>query len=84
MMSGTVAHSGPGSLAVINGTLNSAAIEKILQENIGLCVCDKSTWLLLRQNNDPKHTSKSTSEFSEDLVVAESKLRPQNYWDIVA
>ncbi|KAK3507977.1 hypothetical protein QTP70_007945 [Hemibagrus guttatus] len=56
---------GPGSLAVINGTMNSAVYQKILKENVRPSVCDlklKRTWVL-QQDNDPKHTSKSTSEW---------------------
>ncbi|KAK3511591.1 hypothetical protein QTP70_011219 [Hemibagrus guttatus] len=56
---------GPGRLAVINGTMNSAVYQKILKENVWPSVCDlklKRTWGL-QQDNDPKHTSKSTSEW---------------------
>ncbi|KAK3550884.1 hypothetical protein QTP70_007512 [Hemibagrus guttatus] len=56
---------GPGRLAVINGTMNSAVYQKILKENVRPSVCDlklKRTWVL-QQDNDPKHTSKSTSEW---------------------
>ncbi|KAK3563022.1 hypothetical protein QTP86_013282 [Hemibagrus guttatus] len=59
------AASGPGRLAVINGTMNSAIYQKILKENVRPSVCDlklKRTWVL-QQDNDPKHTSKSTSEW---------------------
>ncbi|KAK3568277.1 hypothetical protein QTP86_002767 [Hemibagrus guttatus] len=58
-------HSGPGRLAVINGTMNSAVYQKILKENVRPSVCDlnlKRTWVL-QQDNVPKHTSKSTSEW---------------------
>ncbi|KAM9322489.1 uncharacterized protein KZ484_020685 [Pholidichthys leucotaenia] len=56
---------GPGRLAVVNGTMNSAVYQKILKENVWPSVCDlklKHTWVL-QQGNDPKHTSKSTSEW---------------------
>ncbi|KAK3570405.1 hypothetical protein QTP86_019286 [Hemibagrus guttatus] len=56
---------GPGRLAVINGTMNSAVYQNILKENVRPSVCDlklKQTWVL-QQDNDPKHTSKSTSEW---------------------
>ncbi|KAK3547241.1 hypothetical protein QTP86_017822, partial [Hemibagrus guttatus] len=56
---------GPGRLTVINGTMNSAVYQKILKENVRPSVCDfklKRTWVL-QQDNDPKHTSKSTSEW---------------------
>ncbi|KAK3574095.1 hypothetical protein QTP86_002852 [Hemibagrus guttatus] len=61
---GCFAASGPGRLAVINGTMNSAIYQKILKENVRTSVCDlklKRTWVL-QQDNDPKHTRKSTSE----------------------
>lgn len=57
--------SGPGRLAVINGTMNSAVYQKLLRENVWPSVHDlklKCTWVL-QQDNDPKHTSKSTSEW---------------------
>ncbi|KAK3537707.1 hypothetical protein QTP70_017821 [Hemibagrus guttatus] len=65
MVWGCFADSGPGRLAVINGTMNSAVYQKILKENVRPSVCDlklKRTWVL-QQDNDPKHTSKSTSEW---------------------
>ncbi|KAK3542764.1 hypothetical protein QTP70_002764 [Hemibagrus guttatus] len=65
MVWGCFAASGPGRLAVINGTMNSAVYQKILTENVRPSVCDlklKRTWVL-QQDNDPKHTSKSTSEW---------------------
>ncbi|KAK3568483.1 hypothetical protein QTP86_008234 [Hemibagrus guttatus] len=65
MVWGCFAASGPGRLAVINGTMNSAVYQKILKENVWPSVCDlklKQTWVL-QQDNDPKHTSKSTSEW---------------------
>ncbi|KAK3519838.1 hypothetical protein QTP70_006672 [Hemibagrus guttatus] len=65
MVWGCFAASGPGRLAVINGTMNSAVYKKSLKENVRPSVCDlklKRTWVL-QQDNDPKHTSKSTSEW---------------------
>ncbi|KAK3535322.1 hypothetical protein QTP70_007932 [Hemibagrus guttatus] len=65
MVWGCFAASGPGRLAVINGTMNSAVYQKILKENVRPSVCDlklKRTWVL-QQDNDSKHTSKSTSEW---------------------
>ncbi len=59
------AASGPGRLVIINGTMNSAIYQKILKENVRPSVCDlklKCTWVM-QQDNDPKHTSKSTSEW---------------------
>ncbi|KAK3563027.1 hypothetical protein QTP86_013350 [Hemibagrus guttatus] len=65
MVWGCFAASRPGRLAVINGTMNSADYQKILKENVRPSVCDlklKRTWVL-QQDNDPQHTSKSTSEW---------------------
>ncbi|KAI4898620.1 hypothetical protein NFI96_006400 [Prochilodus magdalenae] len=59
------AASGPGRLAVINGTMNAAVYQKILKGNVRPSVCDlklKRTYVL-QQDNDPKHTSKFTSEW---------------------
>ncbi len=47
--------------------MNSALYQKILNENVRLSVCDlklKRTWVM-QQGNDPKHTTKSTSEWLE-------------------
>ncbi|KAK3549749.1 hypothetical protein QTP86_007732 [Hemibagrus guttatus] len=55
MVWGCFAASGPGRLAVINGTMNSAVYQKILKENVRPSVCDlklKRTWVL-QQDNDP-------------------------------
>ncbi|XP_054648642.1 AP-1 complex-associated regulatory protein isoform X1 [Dunckerocampus dactyliophorus] len=65
MVWGCFAALGPGRRAVINGTINSAAYQKILRENVRPSVRDlklKPTWVL-QQDNDPKHTSKPTSEW---------------------
>ncbi len=54
---------GPERLAIIDGTKNSALYLKILKENLQPSVCDlrlKHTWVM-QQDNDHKHTSKSTS-----------------------
>ncbi|KAK3555983.1 hypothetical protein QTP86_032846 [Hemibagrus guttatus] len=40
MVWGCFAASGPGRLAVINGTMNSAVYQKILKENVRPSVCD--------------------------------------------
>ena len=65
MVWGCFAALAPGRLAVINGTMNSAVYQKILEENVWPTVRDlklKRTWVL-QQDNDPKHTSKTTSEW---------------------
>ncbi|KAI4877692.1 hypothetical protein NFI96_023429, partial [Prochilodus magdalenae] len=56
---------GPGILAVINGAMNSTVYQKILKENGRPSVRNlklKQTWDL-QQDNDPKHTSKSTFDW---------------------
>ncbi|KAK3550665.1 hypothetical protein QTP70_002365 [Hemibagrus guttatus] len=40
MVWGCFAASGPGRLAVVNGTMNSAVYQKILKENVRPSVCD--------------------------------------------
>ncbi len=65
--------SGPGRLAIIDGAMNSALYQKILKENVQPSVCDlklKRTWVT-QQDNDPKHTSKSTSEWLNKIKVLE-------------
>ncbi len=65
MVWGCFAASGPGRLAIIDGTMNSALYQKILKKNVQLSVCDlklKCTWVM-QQENVPKHISKSTSEW---------------------
>lgn len=65
MVWGCFAASGPGQLVVIEGKMNSAVYQKILKENVWTSVCAlklKRSWIM-QQDNDPKHTSKSTSEW---------------------
>ncbi len=65
MFWGCFAASGPGRLAIIDGTMNSALYQKILKDNVRPSVYDlklKRTWVM-QQDNDPKHTRKSTSEW---------------------
>ncbi len=69
MVWGCFAASGPGRLndgtKIIDGTMNSELYQKILKENVWPSVCDlklKHTWVM-QQDNDPKHTSESTSEW---------------------
>ncbi|KAG2456946.1 TCB1 transposase, partial [Polypterus senegalus] len=65
MVWGCFAASGPGRLAVIDGTMNSTVYQKILKENVRPSVHQfklKRSWVL-QQDNDPKPTSKSTSEW---------------------
>ncbi len=65
MLWGCFTASGPGRLAIIDGIMNFALYQKILKENVQPSVCDlklKRTWVM-QQDNDPNHTSKSTSEW---------------------
>ena len=65
MVWGYFAASGPGRLAIIDGTMNSALYQKILKDNVWPSVGDlklKRTWVM-QQDNDPKHTSMSISEW---------------------
>uniref|UniRef100_A0A3B3DJG5 Transposase n=1 Tax=Oryzias melastigma TaxID=30732 RepID=A0A3B3DJG5_ORYME len=65
MVWGCFAASGPGRLAVIDGSMNSTVYQKVLKENVRPSVHQlklKRSWVL-QQDNDPKHTSKSTSEW---------------------
>ncbi|KAK3548008.1 hypothetical protein QTP70_002313 [Hemibagrus guttatus] len=80
MVWGCFAASGPGRLAVINGTMNSAVYQKILKENVRPSVCDlklKRTWVL-QQDNDPKYTSKSTSEWLKKNKMKTSEWPSQS------
>ena len=55
---GCFAASGPGPLALIEGTMNSALYQIILQENVRPSVCElklKRSWVK-QQDNDPKPT----------------------------
>ncbi len=65
MVWGCFAASGPRRLAIIDGTMNCALYQKILKENVQLSVCDLKLKRILvkQQDNDPKHTSKTTSEW---------------------
>ncbi len=65
MVWGCFAASGPGRFAIIDGAMNSALYQKIVKENVRPSVCDlkrKHIWVM-QQDNDPKHTSKSTTEW---------------------
>ncbi len=62
MVWGCFAASGPGRLAIIDGTMNSALYQKILKENVWSSVCDiklKHTWV----------TSKSTCEWLKKTIL---------------
>lgn len=72
MVWGCFAASGPGRITVINGKMNSKMYQDILQENLRPSVHQlelKRGWVM-QQDNDPKHTSKSTKEW-----IKQKKLR---------
>ncbi len=59
------AASGPGQLAIIDGTMNSELYHQFLKENVRTSVHElslKKKWVM-QQYNDPKHTSHSTKEW---------------------
>ena len=78
MVWGCFAAAGPERLAVVTGTMNSAGYQKTLKASVQPSVRDlklKQTWVL-QQDSDPKHTSKSTSEW---LKKNKMKTRPDSY-----
>ncbi len=59
MVWGCFATSGPGWLAIIDGTMNSALYQKILKENVRSSVCDlklKRTWVMHRAGFTHRHS----------------------------
>uniref|UniRef100_A0A3Q3KMZ5 Tc1-like transposase DDE domain-containing protein n=1 Tax=Monopterus albus TaxID=43700 RepID=A0A3Q3KMZ5_MONAL len=65
MLWGCVAASGTGNIARVEGRMDSTKYQQILEANITPSVKKlklKRGWLL-QQDNDPKHTSKSTMEY---------------------
>jgi len=65
MVWGNFALSGPGQHAVIDGTMNSGLYQKIIQENVMEYVSELRLYRkwVMQQDNNPKHTSKSTTEW---------------------
>lgn len=65
MMWACFAASGPGQLAIIEGKMNSQVYQTILQDNVRMSVRQLKlcrSWVM-QQDNDPKHRSKSTTEW---------------------
>ena len=65
------AASGPGQLAIIDGKMNSQVYQDILQENVRLSVRQlklNRSWVM-QQDNDPKHRSKSTTEWLQQKKI---------------
>ncbi|KAF7642141.1 hypothetical protein LDENG_00263840, partial [Lucifuga dentata] len=57
--------SGPGRLAIIDGSLNSQFYQQILHENVRISIHElklKTKWVT-QQDNDPKHTRRSIKEW---------------------
>ncbi|MGH0168425.1 UNVERIFIED_CONTAM: hypothetical protein FKN15_054889 [Acipenser sinensis] len=62
MVWGCFAASRPGQLSIIDTTMNAALYQKILEENVRPSVHElklNRKWVM-QQDNDPKHTSRST------------------------
>uniref|UniRef100_A0A3B1KFI9 Tc1-like transposase DDE domain-containing protein n=1 Tax=Astyanax mexicanus TaxID=7994 RepID=A0A3B1KFI9_ASTMX len=74
MVWGCFAVLGPGQLDVIDGTMNSAVYQTILEkESIRPSVRDlklRCTWVL-QQDNDPKHTNNLIEMLWQDLKQAD-------------
>jgi transposase len=69
MVWGAFSSRGTGSLCKIDGIMDSAYYQDILEDNLPDCVQDlfgSKKWIL-QQDNDRKHTSKSTSTFLDNL-----------------
>jgi hypothetical protein len=67
MVWGCFGVSWPGWLALIEGTMNSPRYQRILQENVWPSVCElKHSWVM-QQDNDPKHTVKSTWKWLKSI-----------------
>ncbi len=74
---GCFADSGPGWLAIIDGTMNSALYQKIMKKNVQPSVCDlklKRTWVMQQE----------WRKQNEGFGVAKSKSRLKSDWDAVA
>ncbi|KAK3524862.1 hypothetical protein QTP86_010091 [Hemibagrus guttatus] len=64
MVWGCFAASGPGTLAIVGGTMNSHVFQDILKDNLKVAVRKlklRRSWVM-EQDNNPKHKSKSTTE----------------------
>ncbi|KAF7648140.1 hypothetical protein LDENG_00161510 [Lucifuga dentata] len=67
---GCFAASGPGRLAIIDGSMNSQLYQQILQENVRVSVRElklKIKWIT-QQDNDPKQTSRSTKKSRRNVI----------------
>ncbi|KAK3510447.1 hypothetical protein QTP70_006837 [Hemibagrus guttatus] len=70
MVSGGFAASGPGPLAIVEGTMNSQVYQDILKNNLKVTVCKlklRRSWVM-EQDNDSKHKSKSTERLQRHKI----------------
>ncbi len=84
MVWASFAASGPGRLAIIDGTMNSELYQQILKENIRTSVPElslKKKWAM-QQDNDPKHTSHFTKEWLKKNKVNILEL-PSNFITLI-
>uniref|UniRef100_A0A9J7Y0N0 Uncharacterized protein n=1 Tax=Cyprinus carpio carpio TaxID=630221 RepID=A0A9J7Y0N0_CYPCA len=73
------AASGPGQLAIIDGTMNSELYQQILKENVRTSVQELNLKrkCVMQQDNDPKNTSCSTKEWlKEDKANVLERMSP--------
>ena len=71
MVWGCFAASGPGHIAIIDGKMNSQVYQDISQDNIRISVRQlkrNRSWVM-QQDNDPKHRSKSTTEWLQQKKI---------------
>ena len=67
---GCFSAAGPGKLAIIDGIMNYTMYQKILNDNLMPSVRQlklKRKWIM-QQDNDPKHSSKSTKEWLKKKI----------------
>ncbi len=78
MVWGCFAASGPGRLAIIDGTMNSALYQKILKENVRPSVCDlklKRTWIMQQDIHARKPSN--VAELKQFCKEEWAKIPPQ-------
>ena len=71
MVWGCFAASGPGQLAIFKGKINFQVYHDIMQVNVRLSVRQLKLnrgWVM-QQDNDPKHRSKSTTEWLQQKKI---------------
>uniref|UniRef100_A0A8C5MCY2 Transposase n=1 Tax=Leptobrachium leishanense TaxID=445787 RepID=A0A8C5MCY2_9ANUR len=68
MLWGCFASAGTGKLQRVQGTMNSLQYQEILDDNVMQSVTNLRLGRRFQQDNDPKHTSKSTRAWCKTLV----------------